>query len=619
MSSSRRFDRQQQQGRIAGKPYQEERHGDHADNREHRLKSAPKYEVGHRRAPNPPARARPVLQHRPGSASSHRSGDNLRAGLRLSTVYMPARPASHCPRNSSRLASTEDRLPMRNRTLRRAPDFATSPAGPRCPERPDVSADSCPFPECTSKVVAAISSDIATLDPTIYHAIISFHARLNIFDALTDIGPDGTVVPRFATKWEKSADAKSWTFTIRTGAKFHNGEPVTIDDVIFSYQKIMDDEKSPTRVYVNNIASIDRVSDTQIRFNLKTPFAPFDRNATLIAVIPKKAYHGDGSRRIRQEADRLRPLSPGQLGEGRPHGIGGIRRLVGRRTAGQAGRRAAGAERGCPFSRARFRARSTSCPALPPALMQTLNNRPGVKVKVTDGYKVVYLGFNPADPSLKDIKMRQAIDAAIDRNAITPAAAARHGHSGRPDSGEGQLRLTTTSGRRRNSIPSAPSSSSRTAVTRVSRSPSSIRTTSSPRPTPSPRPSPAISRAAGINVKLEGMEYNGFYALWSGKKLSGMHMFVFGPSLSTATCRSSASSPPRAIAATCSIRRSTSLRRNSVPKATRRSVLTSSPSSGARPTGISHSPSSTTNARRWACGMASSGTPRPTATFDSGR
>ena len=38
-------------------------------------------------------------------------------------------------------------------------------------------------------------------------------------------------------------------------------------------------------------------------------------------------------------------------------------------------------------------------------------------------------------------------------------------------------------------------------------------------------------KAAGINVKLEGMEYNGFYALWSGKKLGGMHMFVFGPSL----------------------------------------------------------------------------------------
>src|SRR6516225_10002724 len=129
-----------------------------------------------------------------------------------------------------------------------------------------------PAQPAKDRVVAAISADVATLDPTIYHAIISFHARLNIFDALTDIGPDNSVVPHFATHWEKSADAKTWTFTIRTGAKFHNGDPVTVDDVIYSYQKIMDDERSPTRVHVNHIASIDRVSDTQLRFNLKAPF-----------------------------------------------------------------------------------------------------------------------------------------------------------------------------------------------------------------------------------------------------------------------------------------------------------------------------------------------------------
>src|SRR3984893_19385587 len=135
----------------------------------------------------------------------------------------------------------------------------------------------------TDRLVAAITADVATLDPTIYHAIISFHARLNIFEALTDIGPDNSAVPHFATQWEKSADTKTWTFTIRTGAKFHNGDPVTVDDVIYSYQKIMDDERSPTRIHVNHIATIDRVSDTQLRFNLHAPFAPFDRTASLIA------------------------------------------------------------------------------------------------------------------------------------------------------------------------------------------------------------------------------------------------------------------------------------------------------------------------------------------------
>ena len=156
------------------------------------------------------------------------------------------------------------------------------------------------------RVVAALGSDVATLDPTINHAIISYNARINIFDALTDIGPNNNPIPRFATHWEESPDAKTWTFTIRTGAKFHNGDPVTIDDVIYSYQKIMDDERSPTRIHVNHIATIDRISDTQLRFNLHAPFAPFARTASIICVISKRAYQEMGA-----DAFGKRPVGSG--------------------------------------------------------------------------------------------------------------------------------------------------------------------------------------------------------------------------------------------------------------------------------------------------------------------
>jgi peptide/nickel transport system substrate-binding protein len=380
-----------------------------------------------------------------------------------------------------------------------------------------------------SRVVAALSSDIATLDPTIYHAIISFHARLNIFDALTDIGPDAGVIPRLATRWEKSADAKQWTFTIRTDAKFHNGEPVTIEDVIFSYQKIIDDEKSPTRVYVNNIQSIDRLSDTQLRFNLKTSFAPFDRNATLIGIIPKKAYTEMGADAFGKKAigsgpyrvvnwikdDRLELEAIDGWWGGTPS----IKQVIIRPVPSESAR-----------SAALLSGEVDIVPALPPALMQTLSNRPGVKVKVSDGYKVVYLGFNPAEPALKDIRMRQAVDAAIDRNAISQQllrgtgipigqilAKVTFGHDEQRQptkyDPEGAKRLVKESGYNGEPItfqyPNDFIASADAVAAAVA----------------------GYLKAAGINVKMEGMEYNSFYALWSGKKLSGMHMFVFGPSL----------------------------------------------------------------------------------------
>ena len=268
------------------------------------------------------------------------------------------------------------------------------------------------------RVVAALGSDVATLDPTINHAIISYNARINIFDALTDIGPNNNPIPRFATHWEESPDAKTWTFTIRTGAKFHNGDPVTIDDVIYSYQKIMDDERSPTRIHVNHIATIDRISDTQLRFNLHAPFAPFARTASIICVISKRAYQEMGA-----DAFGKRPVGSGpykvvnwikddrielQAFDDWWGGAPVIKSVWMRAVPSEASR-----------SAALLSGEVDIVPQTPPALIQTLGNRPGIKVKTGDGYKVVFLGFNPANRNLADLKMRQAIDMAIDRNAIT--------------------------------------------------------------------------------------------------------------------------------------------------------------------------------------------------------
>ena len=377
------------------------------------------------------------------------------------------------------------------------------------------------------RVVVAIGSDVATLDPTIYHAIISYNARLNIFDALTDIGPDNNPIPHFATGWETSPDAKTWTFTIRTGAQFHNGDPVTIDDVIYSYQKIMDDERSPTRIHVNHIATIDRISDTQLRFNLKAPFAPFDRTATIIAIISKRAYLemgadafgkrpvGSGPYRVVNwiKDDRIELQAFDQWWGGAP----AVKSVWIRAVPSEAGRAAALLSGDVDI-----------VPQIPPALVQTLANRPGVKVKTGDGYKVVFLGFNPANRSLADLKMRQAIDMAIDRNAITQqllrglavpsgqiVAKVSFGYDPNraptkfdPDHAR---QLIKEAGYKADPIllqyPSDYIASVDAVATAIA----------------------GYLRNVGINVNLQGMEYNTFYATWLVRKLPAINLFVFGP------------------------------------------------------------------------------------------
>ncbi len=78
---------------------------------------------------------------------------------------------------------------------------------------------------------------------------------------------------------------------MRQGLKWHDGSPVTLDDVIYSFQAPAGDEAPMYKPFVTNIASIDKLDDRTLRFKLKQPAAGF-LIATLakINIIPKKVW-----------------------------------------------------------------------------------------------------------------------------------------------------------------------------------------------------------------------------------------------------------------------------------------------------------------------------------------
>jgi peptide/nickel transport system substrate-binding protein len=86
--------------------------------------------------------------------------------------------------------------------------------------------------------VAPSSSPTETLDPALGGHIVKYYLSL-IFDYLVGTTPDGqpSATGGLATKWEHSPDHKRWTFHLRKGVKFHNGDEVTAEDVKFSLQR----------------------------------------------------------------------------------------------------------------------------------------------------------------------------------------------------------------------------------------------------------------------------------------------------------------------------------------------------------------------------------------------
>ena len=107
--------------------------------------------------------------------------------------------------------------------------------------------------------VAMSSLSTETLDPILGGHIVKFYLD-QIFDYLVGVTPDGQLSADdgIATRWESSPDNKRWTFHLRRGVRFHNGDELTTDDVKFSLQRAMGKRSTtgyaePLRVLVKDI------------------------------------------------------------------------------------------------------------------------------------------------------------------------------------------------------------------------------------------------------------------------------------------------------------------------------------------------------------------------------
>jgi peptide/nickel transport system substrate-binding protein len=112
-----------------------------------------------------------------------------------------------------------------------------------------------------------------------------------VWDRLMRIGPDGLARP-WAAESHKWADDTTLDITIRTGMKWHDGKPVTADDVVFSFQAPgMGDESPMYKPFVADIASITKTGDNTVQFKLKSPNASFlISSVAKINLIPKHIW-----------------------------------------------------------------------------------------------------------------------------------------------------------------------------------------------------------------------------------------------------------------------------------------------------------------------------------------
>jgi peptide/nickel transport system substrate-binding protein len=131
-----------------------------------------------------------------------------------------------------------------------------------------------------------------------------------VFSSLFKRDNNGYLAKDLAKDYTISADQKEYTITIRDDAKWQNGDKVTADDIVFTFNTIKDGQyKSPLR-YTFNGVEIERVDDYVIRFKLKESYAPFMEMLTF-GIMPSYTWRGITPSNVGLAELNIKPIGSG--------------------------------------------------------------------------------------------------------------------------------------------------------------------------------------------------------------------------------------------------------------------------------------------------------------------
>jgi peptide/nickel transport system substrate-binding protein len=144
--------------------------------------------------------------------------------------------------------------------------------------------------------VIGLKQDIDSLNPYVGVLASAFDAYQMMYDYLTDASPkDMSVVPSLATSWETSADGLTWTFHLHHGVKWSDGQDLTADDVVYSYERVLKADSVENGQYGSSLGSVTKVEATDpytVVFHTSEPSATLlgSTMSNGVPIVPKHIW-----------------------------------------------------------------------------------------------------------------------------------------------------------------------------------------------------------------------------------------------------------------------------------------------------------------------------------------
>ena len=174
------------------------------------------------------------------------------------------------------------------------------------------------------KVNAMFMTEIPGYGGELREGVIGLPRYINPVLTVTDVDRDiselvysglmaydhGNLVPDLAQSFKISTSGLAYTFTLKPGLHFHDGTPLTAEDVAFTIQKIQDPTLKSPRAADWSHVSVQVISPTEIEFDLKQPYSPF-LSITTVGILPKHIWGAFNTDQFNLSKYNIEPIGSG--------------------------------------------------------------------------------------------------------------------------------------------------------------------------------------------------------------------------------------------------------------------------------------------------------------------
>lgn len=142
---------------------------------------------------------------------------------------------------------------------------------------------STPVPD---EVGISVPYELDTLDPHVRNRLADFALLSHVYEPLVTTDSNMTIQPCLAARWD-NPDLSTWVFHLRPGVLFHDGRPLTSEDVVFSFQRLLGAARLAMSGYVVNIRSVRAVDPSSVEITTFGPVSILLNKLRFVLIVPR--------------------------------------------------------------------------------------------------------------------------------------------------------------------------------------------------------------------------------------------------------------------------------------------------------------------------------------------